>query len=126
MRRKRRNLNLKTPLAIWLLAGASSVALAALVFVLATRPVQADAPRPALTPTVSAVAQGATPATLAVHGSGQQQKTDTSHSKQNMLKGLASWYGGVFDGRKTASGERFDMYAMTACHPTLPDRKSVV
>jgi rare lipoprotein A len=26
----------------------------------------------------------------------------------------------VFNGRRTASGERFDMYAMTACHPTLP------
>lgn len=26
----------------------------------------------------------------------------------------------MFHGRKTASGERFDMYAMTACHPTLP------
>ncbi len=37
-----------------------------------------------------------------------------------MLHGLASWYGGVFNGRHTASGERFDMYAMTACHPTLP------
>ncbi len=36
------------------------------------------------------------------------------------MKGLASWYGGIFDGRLTASGERFDMYAMTACHPTLP------
>jgi len=37
-----------------------------------------------------------------------------------MLRGIASWYGGVFNGRHTASGERFDMYAMTACHPTLP------
>jgi len=37
-----------------------------------------------------------------------------------MLRGIASWYGGVFNGRKTASGERFDMNAMTACHPTLP------
>ena len=37
-----------------------------------------------------------------------------------MLRGIASWYGGVFNGRLTASGERFDMYAMTACHPTLP------
>lgn len=37
-----------------------------------------------------------------------------------MLHGVASWYGGVFNGRHTASGERFDMYAMTACHPTLP------
>lgn len=27
--------------------------------------------------------------------------------------GLASWYGGQFHGRKTASGERFNMYAMT-------------
>ena len=37
-----------------------------------------------------------------------------------MLRGVASWYGSVFNGRKTASGETFDMYAMTACHPTLP------
>jgi rare lipoprotein A len=36
------------------------------------------------------------------------------------LHGVASWYGGAFNGRHTASGERFDMYAMTACHPTLP------
>jgi len=36
------------------------------------------------------------------------------------LHGIASWYGGVFNGRKTASGERFNMRAMTACHPTLP------
>ncbi len=33
---------------------------------------------------------------------------------------MASWYGGVFNGRRTASGEIYDMYAMTACHPTLP------
>jgi rare lipoprotein A len=38
----------------------------------------------------------------------------------DVLHGLASWYGGVFNGRHTASGERFNMYAMTACHPTLP------
>jgi rare lipoprotein A len=36
------------------------------------------------------------------------------------LHGVASWYGAVLDGHRTASGERFDMYAMTACHPTLP------
>jgi rare lipoprotein A len=36
------------------------------------------------------------------------------------LHGIASWYGGRFNGRHTASGERFDMNAMTACHPTLP------
>jgi rare lipoprotein A len=43
-------------------------------------------------------------------------ETATAHA----LKGIASWYGGKFNGRHTASGERFDMYAMTACHPTLP------
>lgn len=35
-------------------------------------------------------------------------------------EGLASWYGRRFHGRKTASGEAYDMYAMTAAHPTLP------
>ena len=35
-------------------------------------------------------------------------------------KGLASWYGRRFHGRKTASGERYDMYAMTAAHKILP------
>ncbi len=34
--------------------------------------------------------------------------------------GPASWYGDQFDGRETASGEVFDMYDMTAAHPTLP------
>ena len=34
--------------------------------------------------------------------------------------GLASWYGGKFHGMPTASGEVYDMYAMTAAHPTMP------
>lgn len=34
--------------------------------------------------------------------------------------GMASWYGRQFHGRKTASGEKFDMYAMTAAHRSLP------
>lgn len=34
--------------------------------------------------------------------------------------GTASWYGPGFHGRKTASGERFNQYAMTAAHKTLP------
>ena len=37
-----------------------------------------------------------------------------------IARGAASWYGGRFHGRRTASGERFDMYALTAAHPTLP------
>ncbi|KQR79647.1 hypothetical protein ASG35_07115 [Burkholderia sp. Leaf177] len=35
-------------------------------------------------------------------------------------QGRASWYGRGFHGRKTASGERYDMHAMTAAHRTLP------
>lgn len=35
-------------------------------------------------------------------------------------KGIASWYGRKFHGNKTANGEIYDMYAMTAAHPTLP------
>ena len=35
-------------------------------------------------------------------------------------RGLASWYGRKFHGRRTANGETYDMYAMTAAHPTLP------
>ena len=34
--------------------------------------------------------------------------------------GLASWYGDAFHGRPTATGERFDMHALTAAHKTLP------
>ncbi|AXI03076.1 septal ring lytic transglycosylase RlpA family protein [Aquirhabdus parva] len=34
--------------------------------------------------------------------------------------GIASWYGHQFNGRKTATGERFDMNAMTAAHRSLP------
>jgi len=35
-------------------------------------------------------------------------------------RGIASWYGKKFHGQKTASGEPYDMFAMTAAHPTLP------
>lgn len=34
--------------------------------------------------------------------------------------GLATWYGGRFHGRKTASGERFSIHKLTAAHKTLP------
>jgi len=35
-------------------------------------------------------------------------------------RGIASWYGRKFHGEKTSIGEIYDMYAMTAAHPTLP------
>jgi rare lipoprotein A len=42
---------------------------------------------------------------------------DASNFEQ---QGKASWYGRMFHGRKTASGEKYNMNAMTAAHKTLP------
>ena len=42
------------------------------------------------------------------------------HEPKYDEKGVASWYGPGFNGKPTASGEKFNMYAMTAAHPTLP------
>ena len=41
-------------------------------------------------------------------------------SAREYQRGGASWYGPGFHGRRTASGERYDMNAMTAAHRTLP------
>lgn len=39
---------------------------------------------------------------------------------RELERGQASWYGPRFHGRRTASGERYDMHALTAAHKTLP------
>src|ERR1700722_7282083 len=41
-------------------------------------------------------------------------------SWKGQMEGVASWYGEEFNGRLTASGEVYDMYALTAAHRTLP------
>lgn len=41
-------------------------------------------------------------------------------SKDFVERGIASWYGSDFHGRRTSTGEPYDMYAMTAAHKTLP------
>ena len=41
-------------------------------------------------------------------------------AKGYVEQGIASWYGTKFHGRRTSSGETYDMYAMTAAHKTLP------
>ena len=43
-----------------------------------------------------------------------------STSENYRRKGIASWYGKDFHGKKTANGEDYNMYTMTAAHPTLP------
>jgi rare lipoprotein A len=96
----------------------------ALVVLFTARTVHADASlsQPTITAPVTATASSVTPVSLAqaqpaIPGRGP---TPAAQHWTDKIHGVASWYGGVFNGRKTASGEIFDMYAMTACHPTLP------
>lgn len=97
----------------YVIAAALSLAVAALVFSVSTLTVQADTPlaRPGSTLPPAAPSEAFTPLAPV------RPKVITP---LNMLHGLASWYGSLFDGHRTASGELFNMYAMTACHPTLP------
>ena len=125
MNRKSRNTSLKTPLRLWVLAGASSIALSGLVVMIATRTVFADArlSLPVTTTTAATPVASPTPESLISQEAAlkaQQAAQQTAIKRGDRLHGIASWYGGVFNGRMTASGEPFDMYAMTACHPTLP------
>jgi rare lipoprotein A len=46
--------------------------------------------------------------------------TPERDDKPMVERGLASWYGKKFHGRRTASGEVYNMYAMTAAHKTMP------
>lgn len=50
---------------------------------------------------------------------GQRYTPSTSYSPYKK-KGIASWYGKRYHGRKTSSGEVYDMYAMSGAHTTLP------
>lgn len=50
---------------------------------------------------------------------GQRYVPMTSYSPYQK-QGIASWYGKRYHGRKTSSGEVYDMYGMSAAHPTLP------
>lgn len=47
-------------------------------------------------------------------------KSKFSNKAEPYQVGTASWYGSYFHGKETASGEPFDMYDLTAAHPTLP------
>ena len=115
IRRNASNVNGKDPLQFWLLVVASCIAVAGMVLTLPAKTVQATAllSAPSATAPTAPAAKSPTPALT------QPGKVEDK-TEQSMLHGIASWYGTVFNGRKTASGERFNMYAMTACHPTLP------
>ncbi len=82
----------------------------------ATRSVQADTQYPHL----SANVPPASPAVQPAPPLKPVSKSTIAAQRAALLRGIATWYGTVFHGRKTANGETFDQNAMTACHPTLP------
>lgn len=81
----------------------------------ATPPANLDAV-PDAVPRVEPLHRFANRTYIALGNTYTPQTTRRTHSEE----GLASWYGRRFHGKKTASGEPYDMYAMTAAHPTLP------
>jgi rare lipoprotein A len=118
IRANSRNTSIKTPLGICILAGAATGALVAILTTVSTPAVHADAiSRPAVTAPASPSAASPAPAFSAPSVAAPEHP---GKKRIRFFHGIASWYGGVFNGRKTASGEKFDMHALTACHPTLP------
>jgi rare lipoprotein A len=107
----------KIPLRIYLLAGVSSVVwVAGAVTVFFTTTVYADTQLTLARP-LATLPPGPPPVTVTTPVS---LEATSKPVKSKFLRGLATWYGAQFHGRKTASGEIFDMYALTACHPSLP------
>lgn len=56
----------------------------------------------------------------AISAADAQRTVADAQPGRPLAQGLASWYGPGFQGRRTASGERYDMHALTAAHKTLP------
>ena len=57
------------------------------------------------------------PASYEVYGKRYYVMSSSNNYKQ---RGIASWYGSKFHGKRTSSGEPYNMHAMTAAHKTLP------
>lgn len=70
-----------------------------------------------LNPEVRSNRQGLDSGSYVVHG---QRYYILRSSAGFVQRGIASWYGPKFHGKRTSSGERYDMYAMTAAHKRLP------
>ena len=79
-----------------------------------------------LLPTLAALQGCAIPLIKAPEASTQEAAPEVdapaaeADEREPFQRGIASWYGLPFHGRKTANGERFDMNALTAAHPSLP------
>ncbi len=71
-------------------------------------------------PTSSSGQKSKSPATQRPYTIKGKQYTPMASAHGYVEKGIASWYGKKFHGRKTSNGETYNMYAMTAAHKTLP------
>ncbi len=125
--RKTRNLNARTPVWFRLLAGVSSIALPVFVAVaIAATAVHADVRVPDSSPVAhrSSPAAAPPPFTFGPRLAPESHFAEPGHALAAWFRGIASWYGEQFNGRLTASGKPFDMYAMTAAttefQPRLP------
>lgn len=75
----------------------------------------------ALAPSLSAAERQSEPQSDAQSADDESPAASACACSRRFLQtGLASWYGKVFHGRRTASGERYNMHALTAAHRTLP------
>ena len=108
-------------------AGAATWLLAALVALAAGCASAPDGPAaaapardleavPDAEPRVEPIRDGGPNRPYAIAGRGYVPQTRDQPFSQ---RGLASWYGAKFHGKPTASGEPYDMYAMSAAHPTM-------
>lgn len=75
---------------------------------------------------IKAAALAAALATGAVSVSAPVSLAQELVSVVDTATGVASWYGGKFHGRRTASGETYNQHALTAAHRTLPFGTEVV
>jgi rare lipoprotein A (peptidoglycan hydrolase) len=136
------NTSIKAQVGLCILAGAATGALVAIIMPFNTQAVHADvdlsrqaaitmpaqvvvAPPVIAGPTL--VAAASLPVSVAVQSTTPVFATPAKpvpviakHSPLRIIRGLASWYGGVFNGRKTANGEKYDSNLLTACQPNLP------
>ena len=69
------------------------------------------------TPRVEPLSKTGNPPSYVVNG---QRYYVTLNTSEYAESGLASWYGTKFHGKLTSSGEKYDMYKMTAAHKSLP------
>lgn len=72
---------------------------------------------PNAVPKVEPLSRNGNPQSYVVFG---RRYHTLDHSRGFVERGIASWYGRKFHGRRTSNGEVYDMYVMSAAHKTLP------